>query len=109
MSAEPGPVYKPRSIRSSQGSRGTRVDQNTTRIFIADDHPLVRGALRQAVSGAVAQADIVECGDLDALSAELEKNSDADLIMLDLSMPGVRGFSGLMYLRAQYPLSLIHI
>jgi DNA-binding NarL/FixJ family response regulator len=79
------------------------VDQNTTRIFIADDHPLVRGALRQAVSGAVAQADIVECGDLDALSAELEKNSDADLIMLDLAMPGVRGFSGLMYLRAQYP------
>jgi len=48
------------------------VDQNTTRIFIADDHPLVRGALRQAVSGAVAQADIVECGDLDARSAELE-------------------------------------
>ncbi|MEN9707694.1 MAG: hypothetical protein RIQ68_102, partial [Pseudomonadota bacterium] len=79
------------------------MDQNTTRIFIADDHPLVRGALRQAVSGAVAQADIVECGDLDALSAELEKNSDADLIMLDLTMPGVRGFSGLMYLRAQYP------
>ena len=79
------------------------MDQNTTRIFIADDHPLVRGALRQAVSGAVAQADIVECGDLDALSAELEKNSDADLIMLDLAMPGVRGFSGLMYLRAQYP------
>ena len=54
------------------------MDQNTTRIFIADDHPLVRGALRQAVSGAVAQAEIVECGDLDALSAELEKNSDAD-------------------------------
>jgi DNA-binding NarL/FixJ family response regulator len=47
------------------------VDQNTTRIFIADDHPLVRGALRQAVLGAVAQADVVECGDLDALSAEL--------------------------------------
>jgi DNA-binding NarL/FixJ family response regulator len=79
------------------------VDQNTTRIFIADDHPLVRGALRQAVSGAVTDADIVECGDLDSLSAELEKNSDADLILLDLSMPGVRGFSGLMYLRAQYP------
>jgi DNA-binding NarL/FixJ family response regulator len=26
-----------------------------------------------------------------------------DLVLLDLRMPGVRGFSGLMYLRAQYP------
>jgi DNA-binding NarL/FixJ family response regulator len=25
------------------------------------------------------------------------------LVLLDLAMPGVRGFSGLMYLRAQYP------
>jgi hypothetical protein len=83
--------------------QGERVELSSTRIFIADDHPLVRGALRQAVVGAVADADIVECGDLDSLSAALEKNSDADLIMLDLTMPGVRGFSGLMYLRAQYP------
>jgi DNA-binding NarL/FixJ family response regulator len=86
-----------------QGCRGTGVEQTTTRIFIADDHPLVRGALRQAVSGAVADAQIIECGDLETVSAELEKNSDADLILLDLAMPGVRGFSGLMYLRAQHP------
>ena len=79
------------------------MEQTTTRIFIADDHPLVRGALRQAVSGAVADAQIIECGDLESVSAELEKNADADLILLDLTMPGVRGFSGLMYLRAQHP------
>ena len=79
------------------------MDQAATRILIADDHPLVRGALRQAVEGAVTGAEIVECGDLESLGAELEKDSEADLIMLDLTMPGVRGFSGLMYLRAQYP------
>ncbi len=79
------------------------MEQTTARIFIADDHPLVRGALRQAVSGAVADAQIIECGDLESVSAELDKNSDADLILLDLTMPGVRGFSGLMYLRAQHP------
>ena len=33
----------------------------------------------------------------------LERGGEIDLILLDLSMPGVRGFSGLMYLRAQYP------
>lgn len=75
----------------------------STRIIIADDHPLVRGALRQAVSGAVPGSAIVECGDLDELTKELEQNHDADLVLLDLAMPGVRGFSGLMYLRAQHP------
>ncbi len=75
----------------------------STRIIIADDHPLVRGALRQAVSGAVPGAAIVECGDLEELTKELDQNSDADLVLLDLAMPGVRGFSGLMYLRAQHP------
>ena len=73
------------------------------RIIIADDHPLVRGALRQAVAGAVPGCAIVECADLDALTRELDNNDDVDLVMLDLAMPGVRGFSGLMYLRAQHP------
>jgi DNA-binding NarL/FixJ family response regulator len=75
----------------------------STRIIIADDHPLVRGALRQAVAGAVAGCTIVECADLDALTKELDDNDNVDLVMLDLAMPGVRGFSGLMYLRAQHP------
>ena len=37
------------------------------------------------------------------MSKLLDKGGDVDLILLDLTMPGVRGFSGLMYLRAQYP------
>ena len=75
----------------------------STRIIIADDHPLVRGALRQAVASAVPGSAIVECGDLEELTKELEQNHDADLVLLDLAMPGVRGFSGLMYLRTQHP------
>ena len=75
----------------------------STRIIIADDHPLVRGALHQAVAGAVPGCAIVECADLDALTKELDANDEVDLVLLDLAMPGVRGFSGLMYLRAQHP------
>ena len=75
----------------------------STRIIIADDHPLVRGALHQAVAGAVQGCAIVECADLDALTKELNDNDEVDLVLLDLAMPGVRGFSGLMYLRAQHP------
>jgi DNA-binding NarL/FixJ family response regulator len=73
-----------------------------TRILIADDHPLVLGALRQALSGAIEDAEFFEASDLDSLSAALDKIPDMDLVLLDLSMPGVRGFSGLMYLRAQH-------
>ena len=74
-----------------------------TRLVIADDHPLFRDALRQAVVSVVASAKIDEAGSFDDLTALLEQDSDVDLILLDLTMPGMRGFSGLMYLRAQYP------
>jgi DNA-binding NarL/FixJ family response regulator len=73
------------------------------RFVIADDHPLFRGALREALSGLFAEATIVEAGSFDDAAALLERDSDLDLVLLDLSMPGVRGFSGLMYLRAQFP------
>ncbi len=74
------------------------------RLLIADDHPLFRGALREAVSGIFDRIDIAEAGSFDDVSKLLETGSDdVDLVLLDLAMPGVRGFSGLMYLRAQYP------
>ncbi|HXT05718.1 MAG TPA: response regulator transcription factor [Roseiarcus sp.] len=73
------------------------------RILIADDHPLVLGALRQAVSGAIAGVEIHEAHDFESLAATLEAHPDMDLVLLDLSMPGVRGFSGLLHLRAERP------
>jgi DNA-binding NarL/FixJ family response regulator len=72
-------------------------------LLIADDHPLFRGALREAVNGLFDRADIAEAGTFEEVSEVLERGGDVDLILLDLRMPGVRGFSGLMYLRAQYP------
>jgi DNA-binding NarL/FixJ family response regulator len=73
------------------------------RLIIADDHPLFRGALREAVSGLFDDLDIAEAGSFEDLAKLLERGAEIDLILLDLTMPGVRGFSGLMYLRAQYP------
>jgi DNA-binding NarL/FixJ family response regulator len=72
-------------------------------LVIADDHPLFRGALREAVTGLFKDVDIAEAGSFDDVAKLLDRGSDVDLILLDLTMPGVRGFSGLMYLRAQYP------
>ena len=76
---------------------------DTHRLVIADDHPLFRGALREAVTGLFDQAEISEAGTFDEVANLLERDSEMDLVLLDLTMPGIRGFSGLMYLRAQYP------
>jgi DNA-binding NarL/FixJ family response regulator len=75
----------------------------THRFLIADDHPLFRGALRAAISGPFASAHIAEAGNFGDVTADLEQRPDTDLVLLDLKMPGVSGFSGLLYLRAQYP------
>lgn len=73
------------------------------RIIIVDDHPLFRSALRQTLAGGGEDTHIEEAGDLDGLAAALEADRDCDLVLLDLNMPGVRGFSGLLLVRAQYP------
>lgn len=73
------------------------------RLVIADDHPLFRGALREAVSGLLERVEIAEAGTFDEVVELLERSGDVDLVLLDLAMPGARGFSGLMYMRAQYP------
>lgn len=75
----------------------------TTTIVIADDHPLFRGALRQAISSLMPDARVVEASGMEELTSLLAQQRDFDLILLDLSMPGVQGFSGLIYLRAQHP------
>jgi DNA-binding NarL/FixJ family response regulator len=79
------------------------VSETNYRLVIADDHPLFRGALREAVNGMFAGAEIGEAGSFDDVVKLIERGSEVDLVLLDLSMPGVRGFSGLMYLRSQYP------
>jgi DNA-binding NarL/FixJ family response regulator len=71
-------------------------------IIIADDHPLFRGALRQAVTGLEGDNTIIEAGDFEAAKRAVERQPDADLLLLDLAMPGVSGFSGLMALRAEF-------
>ncbi|AYN95400.1 MULTISPECIES: response regulator transcription factor ErdR [Pseudomonas] len=73
-------------------------------ILIADDHPLFRSALQQALTlGLGQQAQLVEAASIAELEAQLAHKTDWDLVLLDLNMPGAYGFSGLVLLRGQYP------
>jgi DNA-binding NarL/FixJ family response regulator len=73
------------------------------RILVADDHPLFRDALRLAIAEAWPQARVVEAGSLEEVEAALTAAPETDLVLLDLNMPGMHGFSGLVFLRAQFP------
>jgi len=72
-------------------------------IIIADDHPLFRTALVQAVHMALEQVNLLEADSIASLLQQLEATGEVDLLLLDLKMPGANGFSGLTHLRSQYP------
>ena len=90
---QPGDVSERSAVESSASYR----------FVIADDHPLFRGALKEAVGNQFSGARVFEAGGFEDLQSLLEREGDIDLVLLDLAMPGVRGFSGLLYLRAQFP------
>ncbi|KAA0876604.1 response regulator transcription factor [Nitrincola tapanii] len=77
--------------------------QLAQKVIIADDHPLFRAALKQAVMQSVPGVEIVEADSLSAVQGAAEQHADADLILLDIHMPGAHGFSGLVFLRGQHP------
>lgn len=76
--------------------------QKTT-ILVADDHPLYREALVNAVSSLDMDCDVAVTGSFDEAMEVLAKDGERDLVLLDLNMPGSKGLSGLSQMRAQYP------
>jgi DNA-binding NarL/FixJ family response regulator len=72
-------------------------------LLVADDHPLFRDALKRLVGGFWPDVAVQEASDAESVFALAEAQPDADLLLLDLTMPGARGFSVLVHLRAQHP------
>lgn len=73
------------------------------KIMIADDHPLVCAALTHTLRSAMPSAMVLTVSSLSAIEAALADHPDLDLALLDLHMPGARGFSALLLLRGQRP------
>ncbi|MEJ2602460.1 MAG: response regulator transcription factor [Gammaproteobacteria bacterium] len=71
-------------------------------IIIADDHPLFREAMIQAVRNCVPGARVIEADQLESLQHAVESTPEADLLLLDLNMPGVHGFSALAWIRSNF-------
>jgi DNA-binding NarL/FixJ family response regulator len=78
----------------------------TTRIIIADDHPLFRSALAHAVGKVWEDGAIIEASSAAEARAALEASGaggGAEALLLDLHMADSSGLSVLMDLRQDYP------
>lgn len=71
--------------------------------LVVDDHPLFLEALQLAVRIAYPEATITEATSIAAAKAVLDEGRHFDLILLDLALPGTRGFDGLIELRRLFP------
>jgi DNA-binding NarL/FixJ family response regulator len=72
-------------------------------IIVADDHPLFREALKAAVGRLGPATSFVEADSVASLLVALEAQPDADLLLLDLNMPGAQGFNALAHVRGSRP------
>lgn len=72
------------------------------RVFIADDHVIVRGGLKQLFA---LMGDIVVVGEATDGQGVLEalRREEADLLLLDLTMPGLSGINLIGRIRADNP------
>ncbi|MEH8018542.1 response regulator transcription factor [Rheinheimera muenzenbergensis] len=73
------------------------------KLIVADDHPLFRNALINAISSTFATKATIETDSFDSTCEALEQHPDTDLLLLDLHMPGNCGFLGLIQLRKTFP------
>jgi DNA-binding NarL/FixJ family response regulator len=73
------------------------------KIIIADDHPLFRQALLETLKAKLPTATWQQAETVDQLNEVLTGHSDADLLLLDLNIPGAHGFNTLIHVRNHFP------
>ena len=72
-------------------------------VIVADDHPLFRAAIKEALEADQGSTRFLEANSFESLQELVEQHREVDLVLLDLHMPGVSGFAGLVYLCKRYP------
>ena len=76
-------------------------------IIVADDHPLYRDAVMDVIGRYIEHDHLLQAGSLEQVFQLLDAYPDADLVLLDLNMPGMNGLTGLSSLRERYPATAV--
>jgi len=73
------------------------------KIILADDHDLFRGGFSLLFKQLEAGAVVLEAGDLEGALKLAVEHPDADLLLLDLDMPGMNGPTGIRRVAEAHP------
>jgi len=83
------------------GARAVSVAKADIRVLIVDDHALVRRGLRSILEAGALQVVGEAASAEEALSRAEE--TEPDVVLMDLSMPGIGGLNGTAMLKARMP------
>lgn len=72
-------------------------------ILVVDDHPLYRSGVVYTLQNTGMAVHVVECSTLDAAFQRLDQGLRADLMILDLQMPGYQGLDSVRAVRSRHP------
>jgi len=77
-------------------------DPERITILLVDDHPMVREGMRRLLEG---EGGFEVVGEVDSVEAALEEltRKRADIVVMDIELPGVDGVEGTRQLKARYP------
>jgi DNA-binding NarL/FixJ family response regulator len=73
------------------------------KILLIDDHPLFREGVALLLKPLVEALETWEAGSCEEAFALLEQRGSADLVLIDLGLPGLSGLQGLARLRQDHP------
>jgi DNA-binding NarL/FixJ family response regulator len=73
------------------------------KILLIDDHPLFREGVALLLKPLVEDLETWEAGSCEEAFALLAQRGSADLVMIDLGLPGLSGLEGLAQLRRDHP------
>jgi Response regulator containing a CheY-like receiver domain and an HTH DNA-binding domain len=76
---------------------------NLNRVLIVDDHPMIRDALRTIIEVAFDACEAMEATSIDEAVRLLESMEWCDVVLLDLTLPGVTGLDALRTLNTRFP------
>lgn len=75
---------------------------STTKIFLVDDHPIIRQTVTRLIER---QDDMTVCGEADSIQAALEgiPLSQPDLVLIDVSLPNGSGIHLVEMITTRWP------
>ena len=95
-----GPVKTTTSSRPGIGAPSSK--KNPTRVFIVDDHPLLRQGITRLINQ---EKDLHVCGEADEPGKAMDgiDSIQPDIVILDLSLKGSSGIELLKNIKARMP------